>query len=208
MRLESCTLAKIRYTQDMETTNLDFLEEKYKDRQLWYKRIAEILIGDKFNTAADGHLPQSAFYISKAFLNSRQTNCLKAGHGCVIVRDNTIISDGYNGVPRNYPHPTNCARLNLPSGQNYGACVIPCLHAEQNAIYNAARLGAKTEGAELFVTGEPCLNCCEAIIQAGIEKVFYATGRPIDNHPGLTLLIESGVTIEILNPDCLIRVQD
>ena len=155
-------------------------------RQGWYDGIAHLL--------AHGNRPDTqGFFMAKAMLNSRMTNCPKAGHGSVIVRDKTVVSDGYNGVPRGYPHPTVCGRQSLPSGASYQVCAVPCLHSETNAIYNAARLGACTEGAKLYVTGEPCLGCSEAIVQAGIRQVVFASGRPMPDHPGLRLLYGLGI---------------
>lgn len=157
-------------------------------RQDWYESIAELLV--------QGARPSAhGFFMAKAMLNSRMTNCPKAGHGTIIVRDKTVVADGYNGVPRGFPHPTECGRMDLPSGASYHACAVPCLHSETNAIFNAARLGARTEGAMLYVTGEPCLGCSEAIVQAGISRVIFASGRPMAEHPGLRLLYGLGVEL-------------
>ncbi len=157
-------------------------------RQEWYNGISGWL--------AEGNRPSAeGFFMAKAMLNSRMTNCPKAGHGTIIVRNKTVVSDGYNGVPRGYPHPPACGRMELPSGASYSTCAVPCLHSETNAIFNAARLGARTEGAHIYVTGEPCLGCSEAIVQAGIEKVVFASGRPMPMHPGLRLLFGLGVEL-------------
>ncbi len=157
-------------------------------RQGWYDGIAHLL--------AHGNRPDTqGFFMAKAMLNSRMTNCPKAGHGSIIVRDKTVVSDGYNGVPRGFPHPLSCGRMDLPSGASYSTCAVPCLHSETNAIYNAARLGARTEGSHLYVTGEPCLGCSEAIVQAGIRLVVFASGRPMPQHPGLSLLYGLGVNL-------------
>ncbi len=166
--------------------------DRHNMRQDWYDGIAEILVSGA-RPSADG------FFMAKAMLNSRMTNCPKAGHGCIIVRDKTVVSDGYNGVPRGFPHPATCGRIDLPSGAGYSTCPVPCLHSETNAIYNAARLGARTEGASLYVTGEPCLGCSEAIIQAGISRVVFAGGRPMPDHPGLRLLYGLGVELAYMH---------
>ena len=166
---------------------IDQLDQVNK-RQGWYDGIAHLL--------AHGLRPDTqGFFMAKAMLNSRMTNCPKAGHGSVIVRDKTVVSDGYNGVPRGFPHPEACGRMDLPSGASYSTCAVPCLHSETNAIYNAARLGACTEGAYLYVTGEPCLGCSEAIVQAGIRQVIFASGRPMPQHPGLRLLYGLGIKL-------------
>jgi dCMP deaminase len=162
--------------------------DRLNNRQEWYAAIGRML--------THGVRPdQPGFFMAKAMLNSRMTNCPKAGHGTVIVRNRTVVSDGYNGVPRGYPHPPACGRMELPSGASYQACAVPCLHSETNAIFNAARLGARTEGASLYVTGEPCLGCSEAIVQAGITDVIFASGRPMPEHPGLRLLFGLGVNL-------------
>lgn len=160
--------------------------DRVNNRQEWYEGIAGVL--------AHGVRPDTqGFFMAKAMLNSRMTNCPKAGHGSIIVRDKTVVSDGYNGVPRGFPHPAECGRMSLPSGASYSTCPVPCLHSETNAIFNAARLGARTEGAILYVTGEPCLGCSEAIVQAAIARVVFASGRPMPEHPGLRLLYGLGV---------------
>jgi len=170
--------------------------DKTRDRPYWFRWLADISAVE-----TSRRLKHEYFFMAKAFLNSRMTNCLKAGHGSVIVHDRTVISDGYNGVPRGVDHPAECARLNTPSGKDYNACPIPCLHSETNAIYNAARIGARTEGATIYISGEPCLNCAEALIQAGIIKVVFASGRGIPGHEGLVLLFKSGITLEYLSGD-------
>lgn len=165
--------------------------DRQNSRQEWYEALAGML--------EQGHRPgQQGFFMAKAMLNSRMTNCPKAGHGTVIVRNRTVVSDGYNGVPRGFPHPAACGRMDLPSGASYSACAVPCLHSETNAIFNAARLGARTEGASLYVTGEPCLGCSEAIVQAGISEVIFASGRPMPEHPGLRLLYGLGVGLSYM----------
>lgn len=162
--------------------------DRVNSRQEWYEGIADLL--------ADGVRPSAeGFFMAKAMLNSRMTNCPKAGHGSVVVWNKTVVSDGYNGVPRGFPHPEACGRMSLPSGASYNSCAVPCLHSETNAIFNAARLGARTEGASLYVTGEPCLGCSEAIVQAGIVRVVFASGRPMPEHPGLRLLYGLGVEL-------------
>jgi dCMP deaminase len=182
------------YIEGLDYTGFDEFEaqmdtlDRQNSRQEWYGAIADIL---STGARPDMH----GFFMAKAMLNSRMTNCPKAGHGTIIVRDKTVVSDGYNGVPRGFPHPATCGRADLPSGAAYSACAVPCLHSETNAIFNAARLGARTEGALIYVTGEPCLGCSEAIVQAGIRQVIFASGRPMPQHPGLRLLHGLGVEL-------------
>jgi dCMP deaminase len=164
--------------------------DQVQTRQHWYEWVTSFVKNE-----LGGRVSQELFFMAKAMLNSRMTNCLKAGHGAVIVINQTVISDGYNGVPRKVAHPHQCHRLASASGQDYNACPIPCLHAETNAIFNAARLGASTQGAVMYVTGEPCLNCAEAIIQAGIVQVNFASGRTIKDHAGLKLLYNTGISV-------------
>ncbi|MBN9388736.1 MAG: hypothetical protein J0I20_11840 [Chloroflexi bacterium] len=182
------------YIEGLDYSEFDGFEaqmdtfDRQNSRQEWYGAIADIL---STGARPDMH----GFFMAKAMLNSRMTNCPKAGHGTIIVRDKTVVSDGYNGVPRGFPHPAACGRADLPSGAAYSACAVPCLHSETNAIFNAARLGARTEGALIYVTGEPCLGCSEAIVQAGIRQVIFASGRPMPQHPGLRLLHGLGVEL-------------
>jgi len=106
--------------------------------------------------------------------------CVKRQVGAVIVKDNRILSTGYNGAPKGFPHctPEKCIRrqMNIPSGQRHELC--RGLHAEQNAIIQAAWHGAKIEGATMYCNYQPCVICVKMMINAGILRLVYEGGYP------------------------------
>ena len=105
-----------------------------------------------------------------------RSTCLRRQVGAVIVKDNRIITTGYNGAPSHLKHCTELGgcerqRLGVPSGQRHELC--RALHAEQNAIIQAAKLGNTTEGATLYVNIQPCVICAKMLIKAGIVPVGF-----------------------------------
>lgn len=110
-----------------------------------------------------------------------RSTCLRRQVGAVIVKDNRIITTGYNGAPSHLKHCTElggCERekMGIPSGQRHELC--RALHAEQNAIIQAAKLGNTTEGATLYVNVQPCVICAKMLINAGIVRVVYKGDYP------------------------------
>lgn len=118
------------------------------------------------------------FFLKIADVVATRTSCVKRGVGAVLVRDNHIISTGFNGVPRGAPHRTEetCVRIGIPSGQQ--AEVVCCTHAEVNSIAIAAYHGIATKGATLYCTTQPCAACARVIINAGVVRVLYRNGYP------------------------------
>jgi dCMP deaminase len=106
---------------------------------------------------------------------SRAT-CLRRKVGAVIVRDKQILATGYNGTPKGEHHCVVCERqrLNIEPGTHYELC--KSVHAEANAIIQAAKHGVMIDGADIYVTDEPCIMCRRMIVNAGIERV-YVKGR-------------------------------
>ncbi len=106
---------------------------------------------------------------------SGRSTCLRRRVGAVIVKDRNILATGYNGQPKGVPHASEvgCLRdkLNVPSGERHELC--RGLHAEQNAIIQAAFHGVKIEGSDLYCTTKPCVICTKMIINAGIRRVFF-----------------------------------
>lgn len=101
--------------------------------------------------------------------------------GAVIVKDKRILTTGYNGAPSGIlscVERSECMRkkLNIPSGTRHELCYA--VHAEQNAIIQAARLGISLEGATLYCTHQPCVICAKMIINAGIKRIVYKDGYP------------------------------
>ncbi len=120
--------------------------------------------------------------------------------GAVIVKDKRILATGYNGAPsgvKSCKDKGECLRkkLNIPSGTRHELCYA--VHAEQNAIAQAAKMGISVEGATIYVTHQPCTICTKMIINAGIKKVIYKYGYPDDFSK--ELLKEAGV--ELINID-------
>ncbi|ADU65829.1 cytidine/deoxycytidylate deaminase family protein [Desulfurispirillum indicum] len=111
----------------------------------------------------------------------RRSSCLRRQIGAIIVREKRIIATGYNGAPpgvRSSMEIGSCLRdeRNIPSGTQHEIC--RGLHAEQNAILQAARFGTSVEGATLYCTHQPCSICAKIIIGAGIREVKYVHGYP------------------------------
>jgi dCMP deaminase len=113
-----------------------------------------------------------------AELVAKRSTCLRRAVGCVVVKDKRILSTGYNGAPTGIKHciDIGCLReeLNVASGERHELC--RGIHAEQNAIIQAAFHGVSIKGATLFCTNEPCLICAKMIINAGIIEIYYRDG--------------------------------
>lgn len=125
-----------------------------------------------------------------------RSTCIRRQVGAVIVKDNRIITTGYNGAPSGLTHCIDnggCERerLNVPSGQRHELC--RALHAEQNAIIQAAKIGVSTEGATIYITTQPCVICAKMIINAGIKKVVYKASYP--DEMAMNMLEESGIEV-------------
>lgn len=113
-----------------------------------------------------------------AELVSRRSTCLRRGVGAVLVKDRRVLATGYNGSPSGLRHclDIGCMRkeLNVPSGERHELC--RGLHAEQNAIIQAAFHGVSVKGSTLYCTNHPCTICAKMIINAGIVKITYQNG--------------------------------
>jgi len=118
------------------------------------------------------------YFMQITQLVAQRSTCIRRKVGAVIVKDKRILTTGYNGAPRNMRHclEIGCLRekLGIPSGERHELC--RGIHAEQNAIIQAATSGTNIEGAVLYCTNHPCVLCTKMIINAGIEKVFYIEG--------------------------------
>ena len=117
--------------------------------------------------------------------------------GAVIVKDNRVMATGYNGAPagiKSCEEKGECLRrkLNIPSGTKHELCFA--VHAEQNAVIQAAKFGININGLTLYCTHQPCVICAKIIINAGIKRVVYKEGYPDDF--SMQLFDEAGVTVE------------
>ena len=115
------------------------------------------------------------YFVQIAFTVAQRSTCDRAHVGCVLVRDRRILTTGYNGAPAGLPHCDDVGHLIID-----GHCVRT-LHAEQNALIQAALHGVGTEGATAYVTHQPCLTCAKMLINAGVRRVVYAGNYP-DEH--------------------------
>ena len=128
------------------------------------------------------------YFMDIAFTVASRSTCDRAHVGAVLVRDRRILATGYNGAPAGLPHCDEVGHLMVD-----GHCVRT-LHAEQNAIIQAALHGINTEGATAYVTHQPCLTCAKMIINAGIRRVVYAGNYPDDN--SRRFLAQAGVLLD------------
>jgi dCMP deaminase len=107
------------------------------------------------------------YFMNLAVQAATRSTCPRKSVGAVIVRDKTVLSTGYNGSLRGAPHCDEAGCL-----MEGGHCVRT-VHAEANALVQAARHGVRLEGAEIYVTASPCFNCFKLIVNAGIRTVYY-----------------------------------
>lgn len=138
------------------------------------------------------------YFLRIAKVIATRSTCLRHNVGAVIVRDKRIVSTGYNGAPRRLPHclDIGCIRdeENIPSGTQVEKCLG--VHAEQNAIIQAALHGVSTKDSTLYITHQPCIICAKMIINAGIKRVVYDNGY--DDVEGLRLLEQAGIMTRIV----------
>ena len=118
------------------------------------------------------------YFMDMAKLASRRSSCLRRAVGAVLVKDRRLLATGYNGVPSGVTHceVTGCLRekLNVPSGERHELC--RGLHAEQNAIIQAAFHGVSIRDAVLYCTNLPCIICAKMLINAGVRRIVYLEG--------------------------------
>ncbi len=123
-------------------------------------------------------------YLKMAHIWSENSYCVRRKVGALIVKDKMIISDGYNGTPTGFPNVCeDDNNVSLPY----------VLHAEANAITKIARSGNNSDGATLYVTDSPCIECAKLIIQSGIRRVVY--DREYRLTDGVDLLRRAGIEV-------------
>ncbi len=140
------------------------------------------------------------YFMQMALLTARRSTCLRRQVGAVIVKDKHIIATGYNGAPKGLEHCDEiggCLReeLGVPSGERHELC--RALHAEQNAIIQAAVLGQSVKDSLMYVTHQPCSICAKMIINAGIRKIIINSGYP--DEMASKLLKEANIEVEQLD---------
>ncbi len=127
-------------------------------------------------------------YMRMAVIWAENSYCKRRQVGALIVKDKMIISDGYNGTPVGFE--------NVCEDED-GTTKPYVLHAEANAITKIARSGNSSEGATMYVTASPCIECAKLIIQAGIKRVVYAEKYRLED--GLDLLRRAGIELVYVN---------
>ncbi|HOE94257.1 MAG TPA: dCMP deaminase family protein [Candidatus Cryptobacteroides sp.] len=129
-------------------------------------------------------------YLRMAKIWSTNSYCKRRQVGALLVKDNMIISDGYNGTPSGFE--------NVCEDEN-GVTKPYVLHAEANAITKIARSGNSANGATLYVTASPCMECSKLIIQSGIKRVVYCDDYRLED--GINLLKRAGIEVEKIEVD-------
>lgn len=129
-------------------------------------------------------------YLRMAKIWSTNSYCKRRQVGALLVKDNMIISDGYNGTPSGFE--------NVCEDEN-GVTKPYVLHAEANAITKIARSGNSANGATLYVTASPCMECSKLIIQSGIKRVVYCDDYRLED--GINLLKRAGIEVEKIEID-------
>lgn len=124
-------------------------------------------------------------YIQMAAIWAKNSYCKRRQVGALIVKDKMIISDGYNGTPSGFE--------NVCEDENNKTKAY-VLHAEANAITKVAKSGNSSEGATLYVTASPCIECAKLIVQSGIKRVVYTDDYRLED--GIELLKRAGIEVE------------
>ncbi|NUQ36949.1 MAG: dCMP deaminase [Caldilineales bacterium] len=128
------------------------------------------------------------YFMSIALQVAKRSTCDRAHVGAIVVKDRRILTTGYNGSPAGLPHCDDVGHLLVE-----GHCVRT-LHAEQNAIIQAAYHGVSVQDSAIYVTHQPCLTCAKMIINAGIRRVVYAGQYP--DNLARQFLAEAGVSLQ------------
>lgn len=144
---------------------------------------------------ADARPSWDEYFMSIARQVATRSTCLRRQVGAVLVSDKRILATGYNGAPRGMRHcaEIGClrAQLGIPSGERHEIC--RALHAEMNALLQAACHGIRVENSSLYCTNQPCALCAKMLINVGIRKIFIAEGYP--DELAREMLAEAGVEI-------------
>jgi dCMP deaminase len=130
----------------------------------------------------------NTYFMKVASIVSERATCSRAKIGAVIVKEKNIIATGYNGSPAGHPHCTEVGCLIYVSTNPDGEVEENCfrtIHAEINAIAQAARHGVSIEGADIYVTASPCYHCLKTLLNCGIKNIYYAKPYKIEKAAAL-----------------------
>lgn len=133
-------------------------------------------------------------YLRMASIWSENSYAIRRKVGCLIVKDNSIISDGYNGTPSGFE---NSCEVHNPDNSLVTKPYV--LHAEANAITKLAKSNQSSKGATCYITDSPCIECSKLIIQSGIVRVVYA--KEYRKTDGIELLKRAGIKIDFIKID-------
>ena len=129
---------------------------------------------------------------------AKRSTCLRRQVGAILVKDKHILTTGYNGAPKRLAHcaETGCLRqqMGIPSGERHELC--RALHAEHNAMIQAANLGISIEGSTLYSTTAPCSLCAKMLINAGVVRVVFAGDYPDER--AMEFFQQAGVEVQQL----------
>jgi dCMP deaminase len=133
------------------------------------------------------------YFMEIASVVGKRSTCLRNQVGALFVKNKRLLTTGYNGAPSNLPHcdEAGCAREGVESGTRHELC--RAVHAEQNAIIQAALHGVSIEGATLYCTHQPCILCAKMLINAKVSRVVYSQSYPDDT--ALKFLAQAGVMV-------------
>ncbi len=152
--------------------------------------------GQKFK---DKRLPWDKYFMKIAKMVSERSTCLRRKVGAILVKDKRILATGYNGPPSGIAHceEVGCLReiLKLKSGERIELC--RGLHAEQNALLQAATSGIDVSNSTLYATHQPCITCTKMLIQGRIKRICVASPYP-DKLAG-QMLKEAGIKFEVIS---------
>ena len=133
-------------------------------------------------------IPWDQYFMAQSLLLSLRSTCTRLSVGATIVRDKRIIAGGYNGSVTDDVH---CIDDGCYLVDNH---CVRTIHAEMNAILQCAKFGVETDGAEIYVTHFPCLQCTKMILQAGIKKIHYMEDYRNDDY-AINLIKQAGATV-------------
>jgi dCMP deaminase len=158
------------------------------------RKVSSVSLPEKINKRPDW----DTYFLEIVELVSKRSTCCRRAVGSGLVRDHRILATGYNGAPSKLQHclDIGClrAQLKIPSGERHELC--RGLHAEQNAVIQAALHGVNTKGSTLYCTNHPCVICAKMIINAGVVRIVIRDGY----HDKLAaqMLKEAGIRVKQL----------